>query len=164
MKTRIAVLVAAILMLGLGAAFYFHSPVIHDQAIRLALATLPFLFGAVVVNYKYPVASTTAPTFTVMKQHNALTALVTALDADTVITITHNWGLPNTDFQGFPDGPAALFPLVAIFLESDATTTVEPIFSVSLTNTNAVVINKPTTVGTQGSYIVQILRPTSLAK
>ena len=116
------------------------------------------------VTYKYPISGTTAPTIAQMQNKHALTALVTALDADTVITVTHNWGLANTDFQGSPDGPAGLFPLVIINLESDATTTVKPIFQISLTNTNAVVINKPTTVGTQGTYIVQILRPTSLAK
>lgn len=159
MKTRLAVLVAAILMLGLGAAFYFAGP-----AVQLAFTSMAFLAGAVVVTYKYPISGTTAPTIAQMQNKHALTALVTALDADTVITVTHNWGLANTDFQGFPDGPAGLFPLVIINLESDATTTVEPIFQISLTNTNAVVINKPTTVGTQGTYIVQILRPTSLAK
>ena len=160
MTNRIGFLVAALLaVLVLGAAFVFQNP----QA-WLNLSCLAFLAGAVVVTYKYPVNSTTAPTTSTMLQHNLLTALVTALDADTVITITHNWGLPNKDGQGFPDGPAGLMPLVIINLESDATTTVEPVFLVSLANTNSVVINKPTTVGTQGTYIVQILRPTSLAK
>jgi hypothetical protein len=159
MKTRIAVLVAAILMLGLGAAFYFHGP-----GAQVAFMNFAFLAGAVVVNYKYPVAGTVAPTSTVMKQHNALTAQVTALDADTVITITHNWGLPSTDFQGFPDGPAALFPAVIINVDGGSTSTIQPLFLVSVTNTNAVVINKPTTVGTQGTFDVMILRLTSLAK
>jgi hypothetical protein len=159
MKTRNAVLVAAILMLGLGAAFYFEGPV-H----QLAFTSLAFLAGAVVVNYKYPVASTVAPTSAVMQAHNELNAQVTALDADTVITITHNWGLPSKDGQGFPDGPAGLFPAVIINLDTSTTSTVAPIFTVNLANTNAVVINKPTTVGTQGTYNVVILRPTSMIK
>jgi hypothetical protein len=158
---RVLFLVAAILMLGLGAALIFHH--IHIP-FQLAMMAGVMLFGAVTVTYEYPVNGTTAPTSSTMLQHNALTALVNALDADTVITITHNWGLPSKDGQGFPDGPAGLFPFVIINSRSDSTGTVVPLFLISLTNTNAVVINKPTTVGTQGTYIVQILKPTSLAK
>lgn len=158
MKTRNAVLVAAILMLGLGAICYFHGP-----TLQAALWMLP-LFGAVVVNYKYPNTGTVAPTSTAMQAHNELNAQVTALDADTVITITHNWGLLAKDGQGFPDGPAGLFPAVIINLDVSTTSTIEPIFTVNLANTNAVVINKPTTVGTQGTYNVVILRPTSMIK
>lgn len=154
---RVLFLVAAILLC-VGAIF------IHAPAMKLALMNLAFIAGAVTVTYEYPVSGTTAPTATLMQNHNEVNALVSAADADTVITITHNWGLPSKDPEGFPDGPAGLFPIVVINIRSDATTTVEPIFQVSLTNTNAVVINKPTTVGTQGTYIVQILRPTSLAK
>jgi hypothetical protein len=160
LSSRVAFLVAAILLIGLGAAFIFHVPISHVAN----LASLALLFGGVTVTYKYPVSGTTAPTSTLMQQHCALTALVNALDSDTVITITHNWGLPSKDTGGFPDGPAGLFPVVVIDLNSDATTTVEPIFLVNLTNTNAVVINKPTTVGTQGTYIVQVLRPNSAMK
>jgi hypothetical protein len=159
MRTHKAVLVAAILMLGLGAAFCFAGPV-H----QLEFTSLAFLAGAVVVNYKYPVSTTVAPTSLVMQAHNELNAQVTALDADTVITITHNWGLPSKDGQGFPDGPAGLFPAVIINLDVSTTSTIEPIFTVNLANTNAVVINKPTTVGTQGTYNVVILRPTSMIK
>ena len=160
MKTRIAVLVAAILMLGLGAALVF----VHTAHAVLILSSLGFLFGTATLNYKYPLAGTVAPSSTLMQAHNILTAQAIFADADTLVTITHNWGLPATDFQGFPNGPAALFPAVIVNIDAASTTTVQPIFTVSLTNTNAVVINKPTTVGTQGTFDVVILRPDQVIK
>ena len=119
---------------------------------------------AVVVTYKYPVSGTTAPTAAVMRAHNELNAQVTALDADTVITITHNWGFGDKTPTGFPDGPTGLFPVVDITLDGSATTTIQPIFLVTLTNTNAVVINKPTTVGTQGTFNVVLLKPSTIVR
>lgn len=157
-STRVAFLVAAILFVGLGVAFVFHVPVVHI----LTAASLT-VFG-LTVTYKYPVSGTVVPTVALMRNHNEVNALVNALDADTVVTITHNWGLPAKDAGGFPNGPAGLFPIVIINTETDSTNTLQPNWTVNLANTNAVVITKPTTVGTQGTYIVQILRPTSLAK
>ena len=159
MKTHTAFLVAAILMFGVGAAFIFHVPLIHI----LTFAGLGLL-GTATVTYKYPVSGTVPPTVAIMRYHNEVNALVNAGDADTVITIVHNWGEALKDFGGFPDGPSGLFPVVVINVESDSSTTVQPFFTVSLASTNQVVINKPTTVGTQGSFIVQVLRPTSLAR
>lgn len=112
---------------------------------------------AVVVNYKYPVSGTVAPTAAVMRAHNEINALVTCLDADTVITIVHNWGLPAKDVTG-------LFPFPVIIADVSSTGTVVPLFTYNNSNTNQVTINKPTTVGTQGTYNVMILRPTTLAR
>lgn len=120
---------------------------------------------AVTVNYKYPISGTVAPTASTMRQHNIVTAQVNALDTDTVITITHNWGLSSTtDFQGFPEGPAGLFPVVVINEDVSTTGTVVPLFTINLANTNAVVINKPTTVGTQGTYDVVVIRSVAAIK
>ena len=158
MKDRFNVLAAALLMvLMLGAAFV-HNP----HALGMIASGFAFMAGLVVVNYKYPLAGTVAPSAALMRAHNALTAQITALDADTVITVIHNWGLATKGVTGFPNGPNALFPVVIVDINGDSTGTVQPIFLVTLTNTNQVTINKPTTVGTQGTFNVVLLRPTTL--
>jgi len=160
MKDRFNIIVAAALLMVLMLAAAF----LHNSHLAMLASGLAFMAGTVVVNYKYPVAGTVEPTAAVMRVHNEVNAQVTALDTDTVIAVIHNWGLASKGPTGFPDGPPGLFPVVIIDIDGSATTTVQPVFLVTLSNTNQVTINKPTTVGTQGTFNVVILRPTTLIR
>ncbi len=124
------------MMLGLGAALVF----VHTAHAVLILSSLGFLFGTATLNYKYPLAGTVAPSSTLMQAHNILTAqAIFAGGRGYACDDYPQRGLPATDFQGFPNGPAALFPAAVIVnIDAASTTTVQPIFTVSLTNTNAV--------------------------
>jgi hypothetical protein len=103
-----------------------------------------------------------------MMNQNSLSAQVTALDADTLITIVHNWGaaavangVPASDVASWP---SELFPFVIAQTDSTATTTLVPLFTISVANTHQVVIVKNTSVGTQGTFNVILLRPHSYIK
>ena len=112
---------------------------------------------AVVVTYTYPVAGTTPPTLLQALNANMVNAVVTALDADTVITITHNFKMSTAEL-------ANKFPTVLINVAGDSTTTINPLFLVALTDSSTVTINKPTTVGTQGTFVVVICRPNTITR
>lgn len=151
---RVGFLAAFLCILALSAVVY-----LHPSAHQLAWLTsgLSFLAGAVVVTYKYPTSGTPAPTIAQALNCNELNALVTALDADTIITIVHNWQLPSGD-------ATSLFPIVLFNLNGDATTTLYPVWIATRTDSNTVTINKPTTVGSQGTFVVTLLRPNTLVR
>ena len=133
-----------------------HPSITTSQLWRMGVLALGMgVMGAVTVTYKHPVSGTTPPTILQAMNCNTVTALVNLLDADTVITITHNWQISAARL-------AKLFPIVEQpVANSDSTNTIQPIFLVALTSSSVVTINKPTTVGTQGTYRVTLLRPLS---
>lgn len=166
---RFGFLAALVLMLALGAAL-IHGFGFDPHAVTKVVSPFAMLlFGAVVVNYKTPFGNgTVLPTVTQMMNQNSLSAQVTALDADTLITIVHNWGaaavangVPASDVASWP---SELFPFVIVQTDSTATTTLVPLFTISVANTNQVVIVKNTSVGTQGTFNVILLRPHSYIK
>ena len=167
---RFGFLAALVLMLALGAALIHGSFGFDPHAVTKVVSPFAMLlFGAVVVNYKTPFGNgTVLPTVTQMMNQNSLSAQVTALDADTLITIVHNWGAAavasGVSAVDVANWPAELLPFVQINLDGSATSTVVPLFTVSTANTNQVVITKNTTVGTQGTYDVILLRPHSYIK
>lgn len=110
---------------------------------------------AVVVTYAYPVSGTTPPT--VAQTSNEVNAIVSWADADTLATVTHNFGLASTD-------PAALFPVVNINIDSTSTGTASATVTVTKTNTNAVTLTKSTAAGTGATLQVIILRPHSIMR
>lgn len=151
-RFRIGFLVALLCIIALSAALVVHPTPQSWAMIVNAISGLTFVAGAVVVTYKYPVSGTTAPTVLQAQGCNELNAIVSALDADTVITITHNWHLPSGD-------ATSLFPIVSVIGNSDSTGTIQPVFILSFTSSDVVTINKPTIVGTQGTFIVVVARP-----
>jgi hypothetical protein len=142
---------------------------IHHHAVFLALAPALLLFGTTVVTYGWPATGTVAPTVTQAMNQNSITAQVSMLNTDTVATIVHNWGAaaiavnPNSSTE-IGNWPTELFPFVIVNIDSTATTTVQPLFQVSVADTNQVVITKNTTVGTQGTFDVVLIRPHSYIK
>jgi len=112
---------------------------------------------ATTVTYKYPVSGTTPPTLLQALGANTLTAVVNLADADTIITVVHNWKMSSADLTN-------KFPLVDIHADGDSLGTVLPLFMVTLTDSSTVTINKPTTVGTQGTFVVVLLRPNTLTR
>jgi hypothetical protein len=163
--SRFGFLAVAALLFAIGAAHVFHNP---HQAV-LALAPFAFAFGTVVVTYGWPASGTVAPTVQQAMNQNSITAQVSMLNTDTVATIVHNWGAaaiavnPNASAE-VGNWPTELFPFVVINIDSTATTTVQPLFQVSVANTNQVVITKNTTTGTQGTFDVVLMRPHSYMK
>lgn len=138
-------------------ALIAHPHITSGEIFMGLLAAGGLLAGTVTTTYKYPVSGTTPPTLLQALTANILTAVVNMADSDTVITLTHNWNLSTAEL-------ADLFPLVNVNIEGDATTTVQPIFLVSLTNSSVVTINKPTTVGTQGTFVCVLLRPHTIIR
>jgi len=84
-------------------------------------------------------------------------ALVNWLDADTTTLLTHNFGMSTADLT-------SLFPVVVINNVVGVTTTVAPVITVGLTNSNAVTIGKGTIVGTQGTLSVNVFRPHTMIR
>lgn len=93
---------------------------------------------AVTVTYKVP-AGTVAPTAQQAFGHSRLVATVIATaDADTTITITHNWGLTAAELAaGQPDVSIALLTAAGVLSAPTVTTY----------GTNTVVLTKSTAVG-----------------
>lgn len=103
--------------------------------------------------------STTAPTAAQASQVNLQTALVAIGDAETFAQFTHNWGLPASF-------PSFLFPLI-FYRQSDIGTgpsTALAALTFSIANTNVVTVLKVAGVGNGGSFIVTLMRPTTLIR
>lgn len=109
---------------------------------------------AVTVTYAYPVAGTVPPTATQAFNSNMLTCQVNALDADTAITITHNWGLSAAQI-------ANLWPTIKTYLNTSGGTAA-PLLTYSIASSVAVVITKVSASGTGGTYTVVLERPHSM--
>lgn len=114
---------------------------------------------AVTISYQYPVATagTTPPTVLQSLGANMVNALVNWVDADTTTLLTHNFGMSTLDLS-------SLFPVVVVNNVAGVTTTLQPVVTVGLTNSNAITLGKGTIVGTQGTLSVNILRPNTLIR
>ena len=131
---------------------------------------------AVTTTYVYPVAGTVCPTSTQAGQTNAVIAQIAFGDTDTSGLITHNFGLtqasqlqpyvPNT-LSGTPPtytgatGIATVWPIVLVRYDPSTAGTIFCTLIVTLTNSVAVTVAKPSTVGSNGVWLVTLLRPWS---
>lgn len=106
------------------------------------------------ITFQYPVVGTVAPTQLQALGVNMVTATLNWSDSETSAAIVHNFKLSTTQL-------ANLWPVVIVDVRSDSTSTVVPLIAVALTDSSTVTISKPTTVGTQGTLIVVIMRPFS---
>lgn len=166
-----AVLMLALLALALPAlAFKQHWVVIREYYRRPLRAVLAGMFGELVfseagytVTYCWPGGasgqSTTAPTAYQASQVNMMTAAVAIGDAETFALFTHNWGLPASF-------PSFLFPVIT-YRQGDIGTgpsTQLGNLTFNISNTNVITINKLAGVGNGGTFIVTLLKPTSLIR
>ena len=79
-------------------------------------------------------------------------ALINWADTDTLITITHN-------MQVTALGLSALQPFVDYYFQAlAAAANTYPVFTIALTNSNVVTINKVSNTGTAGTAVVRILK------
>lgn len=106
------------------------------------------------LTYFYPVAGTVVPTILQALGVNMITAKLNWSDSETTALFTHNFQLSTAQL-------ANLWPIIDINIDAASTTTVMPILGIALTNSSVVTISKPTTVGTQGTLILVLLRPFS---
>lgn len=112
--------------------------------------------AVIVVNYAwtnpagggYQTTTTTAPTAAQAFYIQQLMCLLTAADADTTCTITHNFNLSAAE-------QANLYPNISWILGGGATTTLAPTIAFTVT-TNTITVLKASAVGSQGTYIVTI--------
>jgi hypothetical protein len=104
----------------------------------------------------YQTVTTTGPTTTQAYYLSQLMVQLTAADADTTCTITHNWALTAAE-------QANLYPQISWILGGGATTTVVPTIAFTVT-TNTITVLKTSVVGSQGTYIVTISRPNTIIR
>lgn len=119
--------------------------------------------GVVVVTYCHPILgapTTTAPTSNQAQSIQELAAQVFFADSDTVATIVHNWGLPNSF-------PTWLWPQVFLHksLGGASDSSFATNFTFGLTNTNSVTMTKNGIgTGQGGTYNVYLRRPHSIGQ
>lgn len=162
-----AALLAALLVLGAPAVgFKQHRHLIRESwriPLRAALRGFALEDAGYTVTYCWPGGasgpSTTNPTATQASQVNLQTAVVAMGDTETFAYFTHNWGLPASF-------PTFLFPLIFSRV-SDlgvGVNTFATALTFNITNTNVVIINKISSVGSGGSFIVTMMRPVTLIR
>lgn len=100
------------------------------------------------------VGGTVPPTAGQAYYSNQVIAQLTAADADTTCTITHNFNLTAAQ-------QANLLPNISVSLAGGSTTTVMPVLSFTIA-TNSLAVVKASVVGSQGTYIVVVNRPSSV--
>lgn len=105
------------------------------------------------VTYAYPVAGSVAPTAAQAFNSNMLTATIVANDADTTAVVTHNWGLSTAQLNN-------LWPTLQWY--TSVASTVLPIISWALTNSVSVTMTKVSASGSNGTYVVILMRPQSM--
>jgi len=104
------------------------------------------------INYRYPVAGTTAPTAAQVVNLSAVTAQFIMVDSDVVATIVHNMAISTTNL-------ANGFPFVQMRLTSAPTTSIVDQFTVDVIDGNTVTVNKTAATGSACTGEVVILRP-----
>lgn len=96
---------------------------------------------------------TVAPTAALMAKHNRLACQIGWADADTTVTITHNWNLQSGE-------TGALQPDVII--EQVSGGTAYPGYTIVATAANSITLGKgATATGSGGTFNVKIYRPTT---
>jgi hypothetical protein len=157
-----AVLMAVLLLSALpalAATHPMHSAVLHHLTFWAVTLSGAAVFGAVSIQYLWPVNSTVAPTQTVMAQHNLLIAQVFFDTADTIATVTHNMNVTTTTAAGGANTVQG-FPLVELTLNTIGTA--YPQLSVTAPSAqNTVGINKTNAAGSTCTVTVAVLRPFS---
>lgn len=116
--------------------------------------------GTVTVTYAFPVSGTTPPTVVQARRAALLTAIINCTDADTYATITHNWGRSSTlggDGVSSTDYLARFFPLAWPPIPQSAITA-DPLWQVTLANTNLVTYTKATGTGTGGTFLAILFK------
>ena len=124
------------------------------------------------MQYQYPVGGTTPPSVQQALAVNTVAAQIVWGDTDTSQIVTHNFGIVQPNITPYSNGVAGtpvaatgVFPLVQWNVDgSSAGTSVlfTPTFvEVSLTNSVAITIKKPSQVGSNMTMNVVILRPWS---
>ena len=100
---------------------------------------------AATVNYQWPVANTTvAPT--AAQSNYLVNGTFNWLDADTTVTITHNFGLSAAEVT-------ALFPLINLQIDSTNTGTGLQSGTIAVSKaTNTVTLTKVSAAGTGGTW------------
>lgn len=99
------------------------------------------------------VGGTVPPTAAQLFYSNQVICQLTAGDADTTCTITHNLALTAAQ-------QANLLPNISAVLAGGSTTTVAPVLSFVVA-TNTIAVTKASVVGSQGTYNVTVSRPLS---
>jgi len=127
----------------------------------IALGALALgIAGTVTQTYAYPGSGTVPATAAQAAGTNFQSVQVSFADADTVATVTHNWGL----------GTAGAFPNTAQFLPQVALVwstagTAFPALGVAWTNGNTLTLSKGSTAtGSGGTVVVSMRRPHSLGQ
>jgi hypothetical protein len=104
----------------------------------------------------YQTSTTTAPTAAQAFNLQQLLCLLTAGDADTTCTITHNMNLSAAEQANF-------YPQIQWWLGQGSTGTLNPILVFTVT-TNTITVLKVSAVGSQGSYVVAVSRPSTIIR
>lgn len=106
------------------------------------------------VIYEYPTSGgTTPPTQAQMALLSMVTAQVVMGDTDTTAAITHNMQISLANL-------GSLFPTVVVSPNVLGTTPAQ--VTVTLTNSNIITLGKVSLVGSNGTFSVTILRPSSV--
>jgi hypothetical protein len=113
---------------------------------------------AVIVNYNVPgipgfTVGTTPPTQAQMANLSMVLAQVTFLDGDLLGTVTHNMQIPQAKLNSG-------IPVVFVYPITVGTTP-QPILG-SLASSNTIVLSKGSVIGSNGTYQVTILEPSTL--
>lgn len=153
----IGFLVALVVMLLIGAAFYSH---VHPHALTAMnalhlLTAAGLVFGTVTVTYQVPVAGVTPPTANQAKNTVRGTVQATA-NGDTTATITHNFGLTTAQLAAArPE--ITLVPLDITFYASQWIVSAYAANSITLTKINSAgalatpqlgfILRKPSSLG-----------------
>lgn len=104
----------------------------------------------------YQTSTTTGPTAAQAYYIQQLMAILTAGDADTTCTITHNMNLSAAEQANF-------YPNIQWWNGGGSTGTLNPILTFTVT-TNTITVVKVSAVGSQGTYLVAISRPSTIIR
>ena len=151
-------LLAVLVLAGAVAMVGSHSRI---GAIALLTVAAPFVFGAVTVNYEYPVQSTVAPTVSQMKPLSLVTAqVVFGADADTIALITHNMQMATIFLPGSTTAIAetsCLFPLASWYYTAGGS--INTLLSGSIASSSVFQLTKASAASSAGTINFWLLRP-----
>jgi len=101
---------------------------------------------AATVNYNWPVLGGTTVAPTAAQSNYLVMGTFTWLDADTTVTMTHNFGLSATELT-------ALFPITSLIIDSTSTGTGLQAGTIAVSKaTNIVTLTKVSAAGTGGTW------------
>ena len=121
--------------------------------------------AVIVVNYAYTLPAgggyqtltTTAPTQAIAFYINQLQLQLTAADADTTCTITHNWNLTAAEQTN-------LYPWVTYLPDPTSLGTVAPVLLFTVTTNTLTLVKANTVAGSGGTYRVTVSRPSTIIR